>query len=59
MRELIRDATKGDYHFYRDGIYDASNEIQSILKEGGKVVSDRYWLSTYTYHQVMVGGVGG
>ncbi len=44
---------KEHYHFYRDGIYDASNEIQLILTGGGKVVSDRYWLSTYTYHQVM------
>lgn len=41
------------YRFYRDGICDASDEISAILKEGGKVVSDRYWLSTYTYHQVM------
>lgn len=41
------------YRFYRDGIYDASDEIRTIIKNGGKVVSDRYWLSTYTYHQVM------
>ena len=41
------------YRFYRDGIYDASNEIGAILANNGKVVSDRYWLSTYTYHQVM------
>lgn len=41
------------YRFYRDGIYDASNEIGIILANNGKVVSDRYWLSTYTYHQVM------
>lgn len=44
---------KEHYNFYRDGIYDASNEIQVILAGGRNVVSDRYWLSTYTYHQVM------
>lgn len=41
------------YQFYRDGIYDASDEIKAFLQSGGIVVSDRYWLSTYTYHQVM------
>ncbi len=41
------------YRFYRDSIYDASREIGKILKNNGKVVSDRYWLTTYTYHQVM------
>jgi thymidylate kinase len=29
------------YRFYRDGIYDASDEIDAILQSGGKVVSDR------------------
>lgn len=41
------------YRFYRDGIYDASDEIGVLLANGGKVVSDRYWLTTYTYHQAM------
>ncbi len=41
------------YRFYRDGIYDAHDEIVTMLRNGGKVVSDRYWLTTYTYHQVM------
>ena len=41
------------YRFYRDGIYDASDEIGAILKNSSKIVSDRYWLTTYTYHQVM------
>jgi len=41
------------YKFYRNGIYDASKEIEAIIANKGKVVSDRYWLSTYTYHQVM------
>lgn len=41
------------YRFYRDGIYDASDEIDTLLKNGSSVVSDRYWLTTYTYHQVM------
>jgi len=41
------------YRFYRDSIYDASDEICLMLQNGGKVVADRYWLSTYTYHQVM------
>ena len=30
-----------------------SDEIGVILQSGGKVVSDRYWLTTHTYHQVM------
>ena len=41
------------YQFYRDGIYCASDELSTMLKNGGIVVSDRYWLTTYTYHQVM------
>lgn len=41
------------YRFYREGIYDASSEIDEILGRGESVVSDRYWLSTFTYHQVM------
>lgn len=55
MRERVdRNASAEEhYRFYRDGIYDASDEIGAILQSGGKVVSDRYWLTTYTYHQVM------
>jgi thymidylate kinase len=41
------------YRFYRDGVYDAHNEIVSLLENNGKVVTDRYWLTTYTYHQIM------
>ncbi len=41
------------YEFYRDGIYEASDEIDAMLKAGCKIVSDRYWLTTYTYHQIM------
>ncbi len=41
------------YQFYRDGIYDASDEIKVLTQGGSTVISDRYWLSTYTYHQVM------
>lgn len=41
------------YKFYRDGIYHASEEIAEILKRNGKIVCDRYWLTTYTYHQIM------
>lgn len=41
------------YRFYRDGIYDASDEISILLRNDGKVVCDRYWLSTYSCHQVM------
>lgn len=41
------------YRFYRDGIYDASEEIAAMLRNGDSVVSDRYWLTTYTYHEVM------
>ena len=55
LRERIDKSAPANehYRFYRDGIYDASDEIGVILKNGGKVVSDRYWLTTYTYHQVM------
>ncbi len=41
------------YRFYRDGIYEASKEIATMLQGGNKVVSDRYWLTTYTYHRIM------
>lgn len=41
------------YRFYRDAIYSAHDEIIALLQNGGKVVCDRYWLTTYTYHQVM------
>lgn len=41
------------YRFYRDAIYDTSHEIDKILKNNGRVISDRYWLTTFTYHQVM------
>lgn len=41
------------YQFYRDGIYDASDEIHALIQNGHNVVSDRYWLTTYVYHQVM------
>lgn len=55
MRERVDKNASAEehYRFYRDGIYDASDEISTILQGGNKVVSDRYWLSTYTYHQVM------
>lgn len=55
FREQVdKNASKEEhYRFYRDGIYDASNEIDAIITRNNKVVSDRYWLSTYTYHQVM------
>src|SRR3989344_8053595 len=49
-----RNATAEEhYQFYRNGTYDASDEITVLLNNGKKVVCDRYWLSTYTYHQVM------
>lgn len=41
------------YNFYKSGIYDASNEISALLNGGNKVVCDRYWLSTYSCHQVI------
>lgn len=55
LREGVdKDASPEEhYRFYRDGIYDASCEIEMILTDGGKIVADRYWLTTYTYHQVM------
>lgn len=55
MRERIDMIASSEehYRFYRDGIYDASKEIDVMLKNGQRVVSDRYWLTTYTYHQVM------
>jgi len=55
MRERVDKNAPAEehYRFYRDGIYDAHDEIVALLRSGGKVVSDRYWLTTYTYHQVM------
>lgn len=55
MRQAVDKHSSNEEHytFYRDGIYDASDEIKTLLSTGRKVVSDRYWLSTYTYHQVM------
>ncbi len=51
---IDRNATADEhYRFYRDGVYDASNEISDILNSGKDVVCDRYWLTTYTYHQIM------
>ncbi len=52
--QIDSDASADDhYKFYRDGIYDAHDEIVNLLQNNNKVVIDRYWLSTYTYHQVM------
>ena len=52
--EVDKDTTINEsYKFYRDGIYDASNEIEALLNSGNTVVCDRYWLSTYSSHQVM------
>lgn len=55
LREKVDKNASADehYRFYRDGIYNASDEIDAMLKNGSKVISDRYWLTTYTYHQVM------
>jgi len=55
MRERVDKSASAEEHykFYRDGIYDASDEFDVMLKNGRKIVSDRYWLTTYTYHQVM------
>jgi len=55
MRERVDKNASAEehYRFYRDGIYDASDEIGEVLQSGGKVVSDRYWLTTYVYHHVM------
>lgn len=52
--EIDKNATVEErYRFYRDGIHDASDEIILMLKNGDKIVCDRYWLGVYTYHQVM------
>ncbi|KKQ21261.1 MAG: hypothetical protein US33_C0006G0011 [Parcubacteria group bacterium GW2011_GWC1_36_9] len=52
--QIDKDASADEhYRFYRDGVYDASQEIDKLLKNNGRVVCDRYWLTTYTYHQVM------
>lgn len=55
MRERVDKSASAEehYRFYRDGIYDASDEIGAMLRDGSKVVSDRYWLTTYVYHHVM------
>lgn len=55
MRERVDKNASAEehYRFYRDGIYDASDEIGAMLQSGNKIVSDRYWLTTYVYHHVM------
>ncbi|MDP1625052.1 MAG: AAA family ATPase [bacterium] len=40
------------YDFYRNGIIEASVEIAHLLCNGDKIILDRYWLSTYTYHKL-------
>ncbi len=41
------------YRFYLHGIHQASREIWALLASGKTVVGDRYWASTYVYHEVM------
>lgn len=55
MRESVdRNASAIDhYRFYRDGIIDASDEIQALVLAGKNIVCDRYWMTTYVYHKVM------
>lgn len=55
FRERVdKDASpQAHYAFYRDGIFDASQEISVLLQQNKTVVTDRYWLSTYTYHRIM------
>ena len=54
QRERIdREASPQDhYRFYRDAIYDASDEIR-LMSSGGDVICDRYWFTTYVYHKIM------
>ncbi len=55
QRERIdKEASEDEhYRFYRDAVQEASKEIAALLENGGRVVCDRYWLTTYTHHQVM------
>ena len=55
LREQVDKNASPDehYRFYRDSVLEASEEIEILLKDNDKVVCDRYWLTTYTYHQVM------
>lgn len=55
FREKVdKDSSPEDhYRFYKESIYDASDEIKVMLKNNKTVISDRYWLSTYVYHEVM------
>jgi thymidylate kinase len=41
------------YRFYLEGLRQASAEIWDLLAEGKTVIGDRYWATTYIYHQVM------
>jgi len=51
--DMDKNATAEDhYKFYRDGVLDSSREIEPMLSAGKIVVVDRYWLTTYTYHQL-------
>lgn len=52
--EMDLNASANDhYHFYLDGILQASLEIRDLLANGQIVIGDRYWASTYIYHLVM------
>ncbi len=53
-QRVDKDASLEDhYAFYRSIVYDTAEEIDAILQSGGRVVIDRYFLSTKTYHEVM------
>lgn len=52
--KMDRDASDEDhYTFYRDAVFEASQEIETLRKSGKSVICDRYWLTTYVYHVVM------
>ena len=52
--EVGKNASAGEhYRFYRNSVHAASREIEALLRSNGKVVCDRYWLTTYTYHKIM------
>jgi thymidylate kinase len=52
--QVDREATpQQHYDFYREAVLDASIEIRQMLAEGKKIVCDRYWISTITYHEIM------
>ncbi|MEI6304641.1 MAG: deoxynucleoside kinase [Candidatus Taylorbacteria bacterium] len=41
------------YAYYKTGVIETSKYIRKLLAEGKHVVVDRYWLTTFIYHEII------